>query len=109
VTSPAVRTRRGPGYTRGRWLGLVVGAAVLVGAGGDTALAGDDPCRELTTAKTRHALVLFGANDRLTRRTLCRRLGRPDAFRRRGHREFWTYADQVVVVDRRSGRVMAIR
>jgi hypothetical protein len=92
-----------------RRLGLLVAAALLAGACGDAAMASGDPCRGLSTAKTRHALVLFGADDRLTRRTLCHRLGRPDAFRSSGSQETWRYADQVVVVDRRSGRVTAIQ
>lgn len=90
-----------------RLLVLPLLALILIACGGSS--QSDPACQGLPTAKhTRTALVLFGALDKLDKRSLCANLGRPTSVRQlsRG-RQLWRYGDNTFTL--RKGHVIASR
>ncbi len=89
-----------------RALAAAVLLAALAGCGSEPQRTVATACEGLPTASDGAEEILSGALDRLDRRQLCRRLGRPDVLTPRGDREAWTYDGMTWVLDP-DGRLVA--
>ena len=89
-------------------LAFAVSSVLLAGCG-EEGLTAATACNGKPTAEAGQEKTLFGALDRLTPESMCRRLGRPTSLKVNGSRQTWEYDGLQLVYDEEAKRIVDVR